>query len=369
MLTKKQKRIAGFFSIIFVVILLCWFALPKLIVVTLPFIIAYVISRLIEPIVKFLNKKLKIPRKIGSAIVVILTVALLSWLISSIISRIVIEINNLISQKDVIALKILSTFYSWQDFFSRYVGSEFGAYILNSLDLSQITSNLSSFLVGYIKPTIENALDIAKSFPTIIIFTVVLIIGTYFMSVYKERISKSLHALVPRKIRRYFDAFTKDMSFALLGYIKAQLTLMSVTFLELTIGFTFLGGDIANYALLLGLVISVIDAFPILGTGTVLIPWGLYSLITGDIRLGVSLLILYGICLMVRQILEPRVLGKQIGLHPLITLMTMYIGLKLFGILGMIIGPVSALIIKNFYESGMFERLWYFIIYGGDEIE
>ena len=129
-------------------------------------------------------------------------------------------------------------------------------------------------------------------------------------------------------------------------------------------GFVLIGGSLAGYALILGIAISIIDALPILGTGTVLIPWGLGAIFTGNVRLGLYLLILYGICFLVRQLLEPKIISGQIGLHPLVTLMTMYAGLRTIGLLGMIIGPVIALIIKNIAQAGVFKAIWNIVWYG-----
>jgi sporulation integral membrane protein YtvI len=131
---------------------------------------------------------------------------------------------------------------------------------------------------------------------------------------------------------------------ALFGYIRAQLILMSMTFIELNIGLAIAG---VKHSILVAAIISLIDALPILGSGSILIPWSAFSFLMGNFELGVALLVIYVVVLVVRQFVEPKVLGQQIGLHPLITLVAMYSGLKLFGFAGLIIGPVSFLLIKN----------------------
>ena len=115
------------------------------------------------------------------------------------------------------------------------------------------------------------------------------------------------------------------------------------------IGFNIIG---VSYSLLLAFIISVFDAFPIFGVGGFLIPWAIYSFFTGSIRMGISLFILYFIVLIVRQTVEPKILGNQIGVHPLVTLIAMYTGLKLLGFIGLILGPITALLFKNII-SGM----------------
>jgi len=362
--TVKQRRIVVFLGVLVLLGLFLWFVMPKLIVLFLPFILALLIAKIIEPVVHFLNTKMKIPRKPASLIIVTITVSLLLLIVFMAVYRIVSEINNLMAHKDVLAQKVMVIFYEWQDFFSRYLGDDVARFMKENIDASAIGSNLTGYLAGYIMPAIENMLGAARSLPNILIFTVTLIMGTYFLSSDKSLLSGVFSSILPKESGVYMGKIKTDMSSALLGYLRAQLILMSVTFLELTIGFTFMGGEIASYALLLGIIISIIDALPILGTGTVLIPWALYSLITGNTRIGISLFILYGICLLVRQILEPRVVGKQIGLHPLFTLMSMYIGLRLFGIFGLILGPVLGLILMNLYRSGLFTAIWEFVCYG-----
>jgi sporulation integral membrane protein YtvI len=361
---RKQLRIATFFVVSALAAVILFFALPKLIVLVLPFLLAYLIAQIINPIVVILNKKLKVPNKIASAIVVTITVLCLVWVFTILIYGIVNEISNLVAQKDLIAQKISSVYYNWYDFVERYFGSDAALFIKENIKVKDIVSNITGYLAGYIMPTIENAFDMAKQLPNILIFTIVLVMGTYFMSSDKENISKNLRKLIPGGAKSTLSEFKKDMSLALVGYIRAQLILMTITFFELTVGFTIIGGEVASYALLLGICIAIIDALPILGAGAILIPWGLYSLAAGNVRVGVSLLILYGICMLVRQILEPRIVGKQIGLHPLLTLMAMYAGLRIFGILGMILGPVTALVIKNLADEGLILKFWRYICYG-----
>ena len=120
----------------------------------------------------------------------------------------------------------------------------------------------------------------------------------------------------------------------------------------------------ANYALLLALCISILDALPIFGTGTVFIPWTIYSFLTGNIRLGISTLVLYGICFIVRQLLEPRIVGERIGVHPLVTLMAIYVGLKFSGVLGMFVGIFIVIFVKYLMQSGILADLWSFITTG-----
>lgn len=356
-ITTRARRITVFILVLIGCLLFAAYLLPQLIVLTLPFIIAFCLAKLIEPLVVFLNKKLKLPRKFASAILVLLVVSGLIAAAVSLGSRIIDEITYLVSHADDISENFTLFLQNSQNFLNGLLGGRFAEFFAAQIDFGEIGNNISEYINSYIGPAIEKVVQIVKSLPNILLFSVVLILGTYFISSDNETISEFLHTLIPKKAALHLANVKKDMSRAFFGYIRAQLLLMSITFFECTVAFLVIGGTYAKYALLLGITISVIDMFPVLGTGTVLIPWGLYSLITGDVRVGVSLLILYGICLLVRQLLEPKIVGKQIGLHPLVTLMTMYAGLRLIGFAGLILGPVLALIIKNLADSGLFRAM------------
>jgi predicted PurR-regulated permease PerM len=135
-------------------------------------------------------------------------------------------------------------------------------------------------------------------------------------------------------------------------YIKAYLIILLMTFSELLIGFFILK---IPYALTLASVIAIIDILPVLGVGTVLIPWGIVLIILGDSFLAAGIFILYGIIWVVRQIVEPRIVGKSMGLSPLITLAAMYIGYSSIGYGGLFVFPIAAMILKCLYDIGMFK--------------
>ena len=139
----------------------------------------------------------------------------------------------------------------------------------------------------------------------------------------------------------------------MVSYVRAMAILLCLTFVELAIGFAILGLD---YALVLAFFISLIDALPILGTGTVLIPWALVSLITGDFFIAIGLAVIYGVVAIVRNLIEPKIIGQQIGLHPLITLASVYVGLKIFGFFGIFM-PVFLVFAKQLYAWGYLDFL------------
>ena len=135
-------------------------------------------------------------------------------------------------------------------------------------------------------------------------------------------------------------------------YLKAQGIMMCITFIELLIAFFILKQE---YPFTLAVVIAIIDALPILGVGSVLIPWGIYVAIMGNMKLAIGLLVTYAIIIVARQLIEPRIVSSNLGVHPFVTLITMYIGFKLFGLFGLIVGPIVMVVFKNVF-SQLFEQ-------------
>ncbi|NLY44329.1 MAG: sporulation integral membrane protein YtvI [Clostridiaceae bacterium] len=336
-------------------IIVGYFVFSALFKLTMPFILAYIIAHISDPIVTFMEKKLKLPRKIASAITILSTLALLGSILIFIISRIIFEIKNLTEKLPyfihVISERLKTVFEKGTNFYVT-LPPEISLFVDNVIE--NISNNLSSLLKPATEATTRFAYNFATSLPSIIVFIIVFFVSAYFMSCDKDLIGKFIEKQLPASWKTWAVRIKNDLLYALLGYLKAQLILMSITFVEVSIGLLIIGVD---YAILIALFISVIDFFPILGTGTILIPWALISFITGNYPMGFSLIILYGVVTLVRQLLEPKIVGVQIGLYPLVTLMSMYIGLQLMGLPGMIMGPIVVLIVRNLQKAGLF-KLW-----------
>lgn len=155
-----------------------------------------------------------------------------------------------------------------------------------------------------------------------------------------------------------------DLKSKLMGFLTAQFILISMTALVNLIGLLILQ---VEHPLTIALILGVVDLLPYLGTGIILIPWGVYSILTGDLFLGIGLLILYGLTITLRQLAEPKVLSSSLGLNPLATLVSLFVGLQLFGFIGLFLGPVILVLFLSFYEAKIFEGIWRFI--KGDEIK
>lgn len=354
---KKAFRIGIVIIGIILAVLFTFLLLPRLLIWFLPFVLAYFLTKLIEPVVSFMEHRLKIPRRVGAIVGIVCAIGIIGGIVTLVVERLWVEANAIMLQSDAILDKIASQYASIRDTFLARIG------FVENLEkvFSDLGARLSSLMASYTVPALRGAVDVVRAVPSAIIFVVVFMMASYFMSSDHARIREGIRRTMPRPLLQFGDDVLHNLLKALGAYIRAQLILICITFFELTIGFLVIGGSVAEYALLLALIISLIDAVPILGTGAVLIPWGVYALLVGDIRLGVMLLVLYLICLAVRQMTEPRLVAYQIGVHPLVILFVMYAGLRLIGFFGMILGPIFALIIKQLAENGAFTALGRYI--------
>ena len=326
------------------------FAAYKLAYYVAPFIIAFILASMIEPLIRLFERKTKISRKLAALISLLIMVIVVGTAIGLIASNLVKEI--------VMAAKTLPDLYEQ---FSENIDSVIakGSAIYHWLpseitdNLGNVISDVSNSLISVLNSLAKGVLATAISIPEALVFIIVTILATYFISSDRKRISNFFIKQFPAAWLNKIESLRRDFFSAFFGYIRAQLIIMSITFTELFIGFTIIG---VRYSLLLAFVTGIIDAFPVLGTGTILIPWALYEMIFGTFRTGLFLLILYAIVTVVRQLIEPKILGLQIGVHPLMTLIAMYAGLKVFGFFGLILGPIIFLMLKNIISGIMKDR-------------
>ena len=329
--------------------------LPRLLVIFAPFVLAYLIAAMIEPLVRLLHEKLRLGRRLASVICVALTILVLGALIFWLGHSIVKELKNLTENWPTLYYQFEAQLSMIGERFSNFYYSlepDVQSFLENAY--SAIKSELSSVL----KPVGEAAIGLttsaASKLPGALIFSVVMFLAAYFISADRSKVSGMLGRLAGPKFTERFSKIMGDLKSALGGYVKAQLIIMSIVFVIITVGLLIAR---VPYAVLIALCVAVFDALPVFGSGAVLIPWGIISFVMGDVRTGIIMLVLYGVILVTRQTLEPKIVGQHIGVPPLLTLMAMYGGLKFFGIFGMILGPVLVLVIRNLYRAGLFDDL------------
>ena len=313
-----------------------------------PFLVAAIIAIILERVINMILKKVKLSRRFVGTILVVLTYLVFAFIIGMIIYMLIGEMIS-------ISTKIPDTYNNIKDEYKE-VYNKFSAFLDRTPN--KISEEIYDFGLGLISKVTDFATEVINfviSFvmfmPKLMIYVIITFLATLFLVVDRREISKGIYKIFPNKIVKKTEEVCKNCIGSLINFLKAQFIIISITFVELVITFLVLK---VNYPITLALIVALVDALPILGTGTILIPWAVLSAVTGNLGFGVGLLIAYIIITVVRQLTEPRVVSKKIGVHPFVTLLSMYLGFKLIGVFGMIVGPIMIVIYKNVFET-MFE--------------
>lgn len=321
----------------------------------MPFVIGWILSVIAGPLVTFLEKKLKIMKRLGSAITIILVLALCIGLIYLIISQIWEEISVLIrnfpSMYHDLERGMSQIGAQGNTLFERFPEQiqNSCATLMNNLD------DTASSLIGRIgEPTIEVAGNVAKRIPSVLIGTIVAFVSAYFFIADKENLGEWVKKVVPKSITSRLLLVGENLKYAMGGYFKAQFKIMGVVFAILLVGFTLMQ---IRFSILLAIAIAFLDFLPFFGTGTALIPWAIYKFLVGDYKMVAALVILYGVTQLVRQLIQPKLVGDSMGLNPLYTLFLLYLGYRVGSVLGMIFAVPIGLILLNLYQAGAFDYI------------
>lgn len=323
----------------------------------LPFVLAALLAELINPLVDRLSsgRRLRLPRGLASLLVLTILAGAMGLLTTLALARLVREISDLIGS--------LPYYYALGLDLGRALAQELNAYsqtlphsVLQMVEtgLGQIQSMLENAL-----PTVLTTLKAFAGLPALLTNLLVLIIATFFISRDRQEFGRFLLQLLPPQVRGQVRQVKNDVWAAAMGYAKAQLLLISGTGLLSILGLSMMGLD---YAVTMGLVVGVADLLPVLGPGAVYLPWAAIALVTGRPAVALQLVLLYGLLVAIRQVLEPKLVGEHTGLHPLTTLFSMYVGFQFFGPLGVVMGPLLAILLKAMVVSGLLP-----IFPGGDE--
>lgn len=316
----------------------------------LPFLIALAIARLMEPVVKAISSKTKLPRAVSSAGMTIVAVALLLGVILFLLSWIMREVNSVIARMPEIISKLPEITNEWQKKIEIWINAapvSLQDFLRSSLGdiLSEgitIPASFYQWLGGFVS-------SFAAAVPGIALSVVAVVLSTYFISSDYPRISRTLLSPFPQRVRERILSVKNRMTSTLGKWLRAQALLMLITFTLLLAGFIILRVEVA---LIPATVIAMVDALPVLGAGLFLIPWAVYSFASGNIYLGIGLFVVYLAVITVRGLTEPRLIGKQIGLHPLATFIAMYIGFKAVGVLGMVVFPILTITLWQVWDKG-----------------
>ena len=343
-------------NFIFIIIagLLLLFVFPKILRFFMPFVIGWIVSMIANPLVRFLENKVKILRKHSSAIIIAVVIAAIVAAISALLSSLFHEVQHLIEDLP----NIVNQINAQLDYLSEKVRGISGALpedvqtAINSIIIS--LGDLVNSFIKNLNLSAGTAGAFAQGVAEGFLVVIVTILSAYFFTVDRDKLIAGLKKHLPDSVTDGWRLVMDNFRMAFGGYFKAQFKIMLVLTVIMFIGFEILKVD---YSFFIALGVAFLDLLPVLGTGTVLWPWALFDVISGNYTRAVGLIIIYLICQVVKQVLQPKMVGDSIGLSPLSTLVFMYIGYRLYSVLGMIIGIPVGMVIVNLYRVGVFDRI------------
>lgn len=326
----------------------------KLAIFYMPFLIAFILSLLIEPIIRFCMKRFKWKRRTSAILVFIVVLSILIGILTLGIVSLISESSNLLNGLNAYVEKLS---YQFTEITSKIDLSKLK--LPNEIiEIIQSSGRELLATVGtWANGALTSLLSMITSLPAICIYTVICLLALYFICTDKiymiDQLEHHFPKLWVKKLGKHIREITKSLGCLL----KAEAILVLVSFFICLTGlyiFKIIGLPVP-FPLIAALGIAFVDALPIFGSATVMIPWAVITACEGNVTLGISLIVLLAIMGIVKQLIEPRVVSGQIGIHPIFTLIAMYTGFKLIGILGMLIGPIILIILKNIF-SGMIDK-------------
>ena len=329
---ESLKRIALFSAALIGGGILLFLFFKYVFLLLLPFLLAWLIATSLERPSRAFSSRFGVSQRITRAILTLLFTAIALSLFGLLLWLLLREGWQLISR-----LGEGGELQALLDKISEYFSSELGE--LGEL-ISKVSGNLLSSVFSWLGGFLSSFVG---AVPHAVLSVIITLIAAFYFSLDLEVVNKSLAALLPDSIADVIKKFKDGFLNALAKYLRAYLILMLITFALVLVGLVAIG---APYAFLLSLLIAVLDFLPIVGAGTVLVPWGIFALATGQSGFGIGLLVLFGINSILRQIIEPRILGHNLGIHPILTLVFVYVGYSLFGIVGLFLGPVASVVLE-----------------------
>lgn len=344
-------------------------ALYVLLPLLYPLLLAWLLAYIMHPLVLIL-KGFKLPAWLAVSLSLLFYIGGTALVLTALITRLVKELIVLLQTFNLHTEQWRELLLSWSrnasiqniiNQINQFYHDNPGYHATIDSNINRTTETVGQAVTQMITGFFNLILKLISSLPSLGTILIVIVLAAFFLSTGWERHNAKLTALLPAPLLRPVSEIWKDLRKALFGYIRAQLVLISVTAVIVIIGLLLLG---VSSAFAIGLTIGIVDLIPYLGVGIVILPWALYSYMTGNMALAIGLLVLYGVILITRQVLEPKVLASSIGVDPLAMLIGMFAGLQLMGMLGLILGPVLLVILDAFARAGVFRALRSYILSG-----
>lgn len=354
--TKYLKISINILSMIAIFVACVWL-LPKILVFFMPFVIAGIVALIANPLVKFLEQKLKIVRKAGSVVVIVLVLGGVVFVCYLIIAKLVNETIGFFSDAQNIWNTISDAALEIRDeyliFFRRMPIN-----VQNWLDEvgESATASMTTWIGGLGEPLADWATRIASNLPLLIVDLFMGVLASYLFVAERDSVENFIRKIVPKRLTDRFELVTSTMKTAVGGYFVAQFKIMIIVYAILLIGFALLG---VEYAFLIALLIAILDFLPFFGTGAAMWPWAVVKIVQSDYMAALWIMVIWAISQLVRQLIQPKLVGDSVGLKPIPTLLFLYIGFRFGGAFGMIIAVPIGMILINLYKAGVFSNFVY----------
>lgn len=352
--TEMYKKICVHLTVVLCGILFLVFILPGLARFFTPLIIAWIIAMMANPLVHFLEKRIKIMRKHGSAIVIVFVIVAISCFLYVVTAALFTQVSSMFETLPSIYKNVI-------DNLQQFASSLHEKYDIIPANIKNFFSGNESKINEYILAALNSLStspvsavgSVASSIVDTFIISILTLMIAYFFTAGNDKIKAAVKRCMPESINESIEIIKNTVFIAIGGYLKACFQIMIVMFIILLLFFLLMKVD---YAVPVALITAILDFLPFIGTGTVLMPWAIYSIITGEYLKALALVMAYLVTLIVRRLLEPKLVGDSIGMSPFLTLISMFIGYRLTGMIGLIIGIPVGMVLKEFYEKGLFNH-------------
>lgn len=350
---KKYCKALANITVAAIILIVIIAIVPKILIFFMPFVVGWIIALLASPPVRFLEEKLKLKRNASSAFVIIAVIALVILVIYLVGAKLAEELVGFIGELPEMWESVKADFtHNSKNFALLY--QRLPLDIRNSI--SDFTDQIGTYTGEAVStlsaPTISAVGNFAKRLPATIIGIIMALLSSYFFVAQRGSVTGWVQSHMPPSLQAQYQMIKRSLVVAVGGYFKAQLRIEVWMYLLLVIGLSILRVD---YVLLIALGIALLDFFPFFGTGTVMIPWAIIKILSGDYSKAIGLLIIWGVGQLARQLIQPKIVGDSVGVPPIPTLFLLYIGYQFGGVFGMIVAVPIGLIVITMYKEGAFD--------------
>ncbi|MEQ6387709.1 sporulation integral membrane protein YtvI [Bacillaceae bacterium S4-13-58] len=342
---RLPKRFWVYSILIILFILSIIYILP----VSIPLLLAFITALILNPAVRWLEFRFKLTRKLAVIVMFIFFIGVVGTSGSFIVVNSISQLVDVAERLPTYIDNVNNLFLQWEEdieLITEELPEQFIEQLKQSIEdsLSTFNDTINEYL------TIDNLTSIAASIPNYLVSIIVYLIALFLFMLDLPKLKSQSYNLMTENTAEKVRFMNARLSYVIVGFFKAQFLVSIIIFIVSLIGLLFI---IPNVALIMSLIIWIIDFIPIIGSIIILGPWALFMFFAGHYAMGIKLTILAIILLTIRRTVEPKVMGHHIGLSPLATLIAMYLGLKLLGILGFIIGPLLLIAFNSAKEAGI----------------